>query len=62
MNQYYIDMSGGITKDVTESSAVPFGLSFKELNLYINSLKSFFLFDKEDKKTSKIISYRHILI
>lgn len=38
INQYYIDMSGGITRDVTEFSFVPVGLSFKEFNLYINGL------------------------
>jgi len=38
INQYYVELSGGISRPVTEFFEVPRELSFKEFNLYINSL------------------------
>ena len=38
INKYYIDMSGGIPRPVTEFFDVKPNLSFKEFNCYINSL------------------------
>ena len=38
INEYYIEMSGGKARPVTEFYEVTPGLSFKEFNLYINSL------------------------
>lgn len=43
INDYYVKMSGGITRPVTEFYEVEPNLSFKEFNEYINSL------DKEKK-------------
>jgi adenylate kinase family enzyme len=38
INKYYVELSGGISRPVTEFFEVPSGLSFKEFNLYINNL------------------------
>ena len=38
INQYYINMSGGIPRPVTKFNDVPVNLSFKEFNNYINDL------------------------
>lgn len=38
INKYYIEMAGGVARPVTEFFEVTPGLSFKEFNLYINSL------------------------
>jgi hypothetical protein len=38
INDYYIEMSGGILRPVTEFEKVPPNLSFKEFNDYINNL------------------------
>lgn len=38
INEYYVEMSGGTPRPVTEFFEVTPGLSFKEFNLYINSL------------------------
>ena len=38
INKIYIEMSGGYARPVTEFFDVPVNLSFKEFNLYINSL------------------------
>ena len=38
INDYYINMSGGITRPVTQFNEIPSQLTFKELNIYINSL------------------------
>lgn len=38
INKIYIDMSGGISRPVTEFNKVPAGMSFQEFNDYINSL------------------------
>ena len=40
INDYYIDMAGGKARPVTQFYDVEKGLSFKEFNLYINSLDS----------------------
>ena len=45
INDYYVRMSGGIPRPVTEFFDVPNNLTFKEFNNYINSL------DKKDVKT-----------
>ena len=38
INKYYVDMSGGYARPVTEFFDVEAGLSFKQFNCYINSL------------------------
>jgi len=38
INQIYIEMAEGKARPVTEYSEVPVGISFKELNCYINDL------------------------
>lgn len=38
INDYYINMSGGHARPVTEFYEVPYNVTFKEFNLYINSL------------------------
>lgn len=38
INSYYVRLSGGTARPVTEFFEVPSGLSFKEFNLYINNL------------------------
>ena len=38
INDYYVKMSGGISRPITEFFEVPAGLSFKEFNCYINDL------------------------
>lgn len=38
INQIYIEMAAGKARPVTEYSEVPVGISFKELNCYINDL------------------------
>lgn len=40
INDYYINMAGGKARPVTQFYDVEKGLSFKEFNLYINSLDS----------------------
>ena len=40
INKYYIDLSGGISRPVTEFYKVETNISFKEFNNYINSLDS----------------------
>lgn len=44
INEYYIEMAGGYARPVTEFFEVESNLSFKEFNIYINSL------DKKNKK------------
>lgn len=39
INKYYINLSGGINRPVTEFFEVKSGLSFKEFNNYINDLQ-----------------------
>lgn len=38
INEYYIELAGGISRPVTEFFDVPKGLSFKEFNQYINNI------------------------
>ena len=38
INDYYINMSGGKSRPITEFFEIKSGLSFKEFNIYINSL------------------------
>ena len=38
INEYYINLSGGYSRPVTLFDEVPFNLTFKEFNLYINNL------------------------
>ena len=38
INDYYINMSGGIPRPITEFFEVPPHITFKEINYYINSL------------------------
>ena len=38
INEYYVNMSGGIPRPITEFYEVKPNLSFKEFNNYINSL------------------------
>ena len=51
INKYYIEMAGGVARPVTEFFEVTPGLSFKEFNLYINSLD-----DRFAKVLVKILS------
>ena len=46
INDYYVNMSGGIPRPVTEFFDVPKHLNFKEFNMYINELENY-------KKNSK---------
>ena len=48
INKYYIELSGGYARPVTEFYEVQEGLSFKEFNNYINSL------DRKDDKNESI--------
>lgn len=38
INKYYVDLSGGISRPITEFYKISQGLSFKEFNNYINNL------------------------
>ena len=38
INKYYINMSGGYPRPVTQFDEVPYNYSFKEFNMYINDI------------------------
>ena len=38
INDYYVNLSKGVSRPVSEFYSVPKGITFKEFNLYINSL------------------------
>lgn len=52
INDYYIKLSGGVPRPVTEFYEVPTNLTFKEFNQYINKLAN----ENNDKKINDIIT------
>ena len=38
INKYYVNMSGGYPRPITQFDEVPYNLTFKEFNMYINSI------------------------
>ena len=55
INKYYIEMSGGVPRPVTEFFEVKPGLSFKEFNCYINSLGEYDFISEKNVVKAKVI-------